>query len=593
MAKPGSIEYVHFVPPAKKDPNFPSAYRFILIDSMDMLRSVLDVEPTYASFDLETSGLNAEEDFIVGFTFSLDGRAGYYVPVRHFAPPNLGRESLDIIYDFMCKCKKVFMYNARFDMRMMEYVDYKEKYYKKDPMQKMYTYGYDMSKVNYFDVAVPVTLADSNIKYPSLKWAEKHFLGWEGVAEFEETLGENANFYYLSPEDATFYAATDSLGTFNLAKVTIKFYKEARLSGEIDNQVLYPLMKYEEQTTKINYNHLEQVRMETEKRLKEIESEIYSQVGYQFVINSPKQKSDALQSMGISTGEFTKLGYMKTGKKQLDKLKDGFKSRGEEVPPVIDLLLEYSLLFKSFSAYLDPLIKYSREKGGRLRFSYKTGYAPTGRLASGTDKKNDFFAKINVQAIPKPNPTMWYYRKASDNPTGEYPVICGFEFSETPFPDGPNDMWVEAARTKQNVRKSFEADEGFYWVSIDYNAQELRIPTNLCIGYDTEVETNYGKITLQKVKELKEQGKEVEVKTPVGMRKVTRFFDNGLQTKCRVTLDNGNQIICSPSHKFLVKTPYGYEFLPLFLIDIENDEIVGEEDNVDTEALREALRKLD
>ena len=65
-----------------------------------------------------------------------------------------------------------------------------------DQRWKKSHFRYDMSKVNVVDIQALVYLADTNKKYPSLKWAEEWFLGWRG-ASFEDTLGEAENFEYL------------------------------------------------------------------------------------------------------------------------------------------------------------------------------------------------------------------------------------------------------------------------------------------------------------------------------------------------------------------------------------------------------------
>lgn len=117
--------------------------------------------------------------------------------------------------------------------------------------------------------------------------------------------------------------------------------------------------------------------------------------------------------------------------------------------------------------------------GGRCRFSYIDCNVPTGRLASGSDKKNMFFAHLNVQAISKPHPKMWYVHDGAtisdeDLRPGEVRVL-DWVFSQ----DRKSDKWEEGFEQTENVRSAFLPEEGHYWVSIDFNAQELRIPAAL------------------------------------------------------------------------------------------------------------------
>ena len=54
----------------------------------------------YLVFDTETTGLNQEEIFMVGYSFCMDGKNAYYVPVNHYTG-GLGDEAIDLIYNKM------------------------------------------------------------------------------------------------------------------------------------------------------------------------------------------------------------------------------------------------------------------------------------------------------------------------------------------------------------------------------------------------------------------------------------------------------------------------------------------------------------
>ncbi len=464
-------KYEHYVPEAKRDDGFPGNYKFTLIKSIDELEEVLSRKFNYMAFDTETNSLDPEpaESHLVGFSFCFDGKEAFYVPVHHFSG-GIGYEAVGLIYERMCQCKQVFMYNARFDMRWMEYA------------------GYDMSKVAYYDVQLAVILADTNVtKGVTLKWAERHFLGWEPDT-FSETLGDASNFYFVEPENACFYAATDALGTFNLARVTLQYYVEGRLSAKIENNVLYPMMKMEDMPLVIDVDWLNKCNEVASEKIRELESRIFATVGYVFEINSNKQKSDALSSLGITTGAMTKTGNMAVSAKVFDSLIDRYKKANEAVPQIVLDLAAYSKMVKLKSSYIEALIFNAQRHNNRLRFSYKIGKVPTGRLACGTDKGNDYFAKVNLQSIPKPHPKMWYYREAVPESNPEF-TILGWEFSMTPFgpvddagnPTDPNERWCEGKDPTLNIRSAFPAGKGRYWVSIDYHAQEIVIPTNLTL----------------------------------------------------------------------------------------------------------------
>ena len=112
--------YVHFIPPAPPSDLFPIMYSFKCIKSIEELIEVLSFPCDYMAFDTEATGLNPEEVFIVGYSFCMDGKTAYYVPVKHQLG-GLGVESLDLIDDKMCNTKLVAMYNSRSDVRLVEY----------------------------------------------------------------------------------------------------------------------------------------------------------------------------------------------------------------------------------------------------------------------------------------------------------------------------------------------------------------------------------------------------------------------------------------------------------------------------------------
>lgn len=452
MAK-NEVGYVHFIPPAKDNSRFPACNTHLLIRSLDILIETLKAneDKKFMAWDTETSSLDPTEGFVVGFSFAFNPNTGYYVPVRH-VNGSLNREAMEIFYNFMKKFIKMnFLANVRFDMRFFEYS------------------GFDMSEIPYFDVLQAIWLADTNKKMPSLKWAEKHFLGWNPMT-FGEALGDNTNFYYVDPGDAYPYACADAEGTFAMAQVAIKFYKEAKLAGKVDNDSLYPIMKFEDTPSMIDTEYLGQCLESETRRLAELDQKIYQMIGYQIKINSSKQLGDALQSMGINTGKFTAKGQMKVDIKTLESV------NVNDEYPLISLIIERSRTFKSINSYISTLKEQAEKNGGKLRFSYLTTQVPTGRLACGADKKNNYFAHINVQSIPKPHPMDWYVHEYHDgDPLCEGDVvILGWRFSIVE----KSDKIIEGFSQKVNLRSAFIVKEDEYWLSCDYSGEELRIIAN-------------------------------------------------------------------------------------------------------------------
>ena len=186
--------YKHWCPEVEQREDWDKDFNFVLIRSIEELKK-LDVEHKFVAWDTETSGLNPDIDWLVGFSFSFDGKTGYYVPVKH-DDIALGKEALDIFFSILSKAGTQFLYNCRFDQRFFEAA------------------GYSLEGLRYYDVMNAIWLADTNVLMPSLKASERRFLGWIPKT-FSETLGDATTFQHVPAEDAYKYAclAEDTLVT--------------------------------------------------------------------------------------------------------------------------------------------------------------------------------------------------------------------------------------------------------------------------------------------------------------------------------------------------------------------------------------------
>lgn len=180
--------YKHWCPEVEPREDWDKDFNFVLIRSIEELKK-LDVEHKFVAWDTETSGLNPDIDWLVGFSFSFDGKTGYYIPVKH-DDIALGKEALDIFFSILSKAGTQFLYNCRFDQRFFEAA------------------GYSLEGLRYYDVMNAIWLADTNVLMPNLKASERRFLGWIPKT-FSETLGEATTFQHVPAEDAYKYACLD------------------------------------------------------------------------------------------------------------------------------------------------------------------------------------------------------------------------------------------------------------------------------------------------------------------------------------------------------------------------------------------------
>ena len=490
--------YVHFVTPARLNKKWPSEYKFVLVENMDHLREVFNEfkeGETLFSMDLETSSLDPEVGIVVSVGISFDGVTGYHIPINHYDDDyNLYDEGMEYIYDKMVKAKRVMVFGGKFDVRFWEYHGC-ELGSRKD--LRMSYVKFDMSKVKIYDVMVPVWLSDTNFKMPSLEWASLHFLGIKQPS-FKETTAGVENFHYIHPEKAAYYGASDAICTFQLAVVTKKYFQEGGYAAKLDNWMVYPLNHLERERISLDRKALMHQEERMTERVAELEEEIFKEIGKPINLNSPQQVSEAFQSIGVDTGQYTKSGYMSTSIVLFERMTNEKLDKW----PVLRKFVEYKQSYKILSSYIQVLAKEAKEVG-YLRCNYKTCQVPTGRLASGKDEKNSYFSKINIQSIPKPDERLYYVLDLGDRGlfNKKENIIMGYQFILAEYDDGElvsgkdkfGDKYIglaEGLDQDLNVRKAFlagdsesedkENDTEWIFCSIDYAAQELRIPTNFC-----------------------------------------------------------------------------------------------------------------
>lgn len=323
------------------------------------------------SFDLETTGLNPDVDHIVGIAISKEPQIGYYIPIAHdkqFATFNLGKNAVDIVYQALLLADCVDMFNAEFDMRFMEYN------------------GYDMSKVKYFDVQIPAWFMDPDNKQTSLKWFEKHFLGYyrKDLKDTMKGAGLSGfNTAQISPIHITFYGAQDGISTFELDPVVRKYHEEFGLSAEIDQALIFPFMRMKNHGIRIDIVYIKEQLEHIIPRLEELDSVISEMIG-DINLNSPPQKAALFKSFNLDTGVKTSTGAMSTSQDAIDGMIERMEENDQDIPEWLQYLGERSKLEKLRSTFFGSLAEQASLNNGRIRINYRNTSASTGRLSSGS-----------------------------------------------------------------------------------------------------------------------------------------------------------------------------------------------------------------
>ena len=154
------------------------------------------------------------------------------------------------------------------------------------------------------------------------------------------------------------------------------------VTSNLDLKVTPVLEKMTKTGILVDLKFLGALGKELKARLVKIEKEIYSNVGHEFNLNSPKQLQIVLfDELNLPVFRKTKTGRS-TDEETLKELSSAH--------PAVPLLLEYRTLFKLVSTYIDALPK-SVGEDKRIHSTFNVEGAATGRLSS---------TNPNLQNIP-------------------------------------------------------------------------------------------------------------------------------------------------------------------------------------------------
>jgi DNA polymerase-1 len=366
------------------------------------------------SFDTETTSTDQMRADLVGISLAVDGGEGWYIPVGH--QPELGRQlPLGKVIDALQKpltdthIKKAG-HNLKYDFVMLA------------------RNGLRATPLT-FDSMIAEWLTNPtshNLGLKNLAWVRLDFRMTE-ITELIGTGSKQITMDQVPIEKAAPYAAMDAIAVQRLLpglESELERNSATRLFEEIEMPLVPVIADMEMTGISLDIDFLKHMSAELQKRMDQLESGVFDQVGEQFNINSTQQLSNAifdrLKLVPPDGTRRTASGNYSTSAEVLESLS------GKH--PVIDLLLEYRELSKLKSTYLDALPEQVNPATGRIHTSYNQAGAVTGRIASSNP---------NLQNIP---------------------------------------IRTELGR---QVRQAFIASPGFSLLSVDYSQVELRIAAHM------------------------------------------------------------------------------------------------------------------
>jgi DNA polymerase I len=352
----------------------------ILVNIVDTRENLADLvnalnNAQVISFDTETTSTEEMRAKIVGISLAVKEGEGYYIPVGHREGTNLP------LQDVLSALKKPLTnpkigkiaHNAKYDYIVLA------------------KNGLYISPLT-FDTMLAEFIRDPGSHHLGLKNLAFARLG-EEMTRIEDLIGRGKKQVTMADvaiESAAPYAVADAETTLRLMPILqedLRRVNGTKLLEEIDLPLTPVLADMEMSGISLDLPFFQETSVRLEKRMGEIEKQVYEAVGKPFNINSTQQLSDVLfKQLGLEPpdrGNKTASGHYSTSAGVLDLL------RGKH--PVVDMILEHRELAKLKSTYVDALQAALNEDTGCVHTSYSQTGTVTGRISSSNP---------NLQNIP-------------------------------------------------------------------------------------------------------------------------------------------------------------------------------------------------
>ena len=396
---------------AQKTKDNLSKSNYNLIKSEDELKKLIHKieEVGELAIDTETNSLNPHLAKLVGISISFKIGEAYYVPLNHSNGKNLDEKNILKILKPLLEDKtiKKIGQNIKFDYIIFYHRGIEMKFLE-DTMLMSYVLDAGKNKHN-MDELSKIHLDHQTISYKDLVGTGKKQITFDDV----------------DIDQAKDYAAEDADVTYRLYKKFLKDIKEEKLVNiyeSFEKPMIEILAKMEISGIKLDKDFLLKLSKKFEKKIAELEKDIFKISKKKFKIGSTKQLGEIMYNdLKISALKKTKKGSFATSASVLEDL--AFK--GHELPK---LVLEWRQISKLQNTYSDSLPEFINPVSKRVHTSFLLAATTTGRLASSDP---------NLQNIPI---------KSEDG---------------------------------KEIRKAFISEKGNSLLSADYNQIEMRILSDL------------------------------------------------------------------------------------------------------------------
>lgn len=350
--------------------NQPHAYT--LIDTFEAAKALArSLEGlTELAFDTETTGLDALEAEMVGFSLSWEAHTAYYV-----ALPADRAEAQTWLE----------LFRPRWEDSALTWIGHNLKY----DYQILANYGIHLTG----------TLRDTMLAHYLIEPDQRHgmdalaqnYLGYTPIS-IEALIGPKGksqkSMRDVPAAEVAEYAAEDADVTWQLHETFKPKLAEAGLEGVLHGMEapLVPVLADMERAgMAVDLEGLARYSVELGEDSARLEAEVRELAGVDFNLGSPKQLGEVLfDRLKLDPkAKKTKTGQYATGEEVLENFRKDH--------PIVDKLLEWRQVGKLKSTYVDALPELVNPRTGRIHTTFNQAVAATGRLSS---------TNPNLQNIP-------------------------------------------------------------------------------------------------------------------------------------------------------------------------------------------------
>lgn len=325
------------------------------------------------ALDTETTSANPNQAFIVGFSFAIEPREAFYVPIAsefHQAPGIPWRDAEKILKPVLENpAIEKYGQNAKYEMIVLKRC------------------GINLSGVT-FDTMVASYLINPLKLNHNLDDITFEYLGFKKIST-QDLIGtgkKQISMDQVPLERISEYASEDADCVIRLVeplKKLLEVHQLTKLFNELEMPLVRVLAQIELNGVAVDCELLRRLSQDLGHGLDELTSEICRQAGGEFNINSTKQLSDILFTrLKLPVIRRTKTGYS-TDADVLERLAQNY-----ELPK---RLLEYREKSKLKSTYVDALPLLLDPNTQLIHTSFNQTVTSTGRLSS---------SEPNLQNIP-------------------------------------------------------------------------------------------------------------------------------------------------------------------------------------------------